>query len=140
MIVLNLISCLILIVPYAMLLTDFKLIKFLLSPTVTWFGIRREAKYVEACANSLKEVYCPVRYHIHIGNATSSITSSGCDRLNVYNATKILKRLCNENHRCSPDTSTTSLLYHKRFASIQYMCKGKQYRNLYFLLQIHYYS
>lgn len=139
MIVLNLISCLILILPYAMLLTDFKLIKFLLSPTVFWWR-KIQAKSVEACANSLKEVYCPVGDHIHIGNATSSITTSGCDSLNVYNATKILKRLCKENRRCSPDTSTTSLLYHKRFASIQYMCKGKQYGYSYLLLQIHYYS
>ncbi|XP_052070958.1 uncharacterized protein LOC127709444 [Mytilus californianus] len=79
---------------------------------------------VDTCANSLKEVYCPSGYHIHIEGAKSSIKTSGCDSMNVKQAKAFLKRLCNENRRCSSDTSKTSLLYHKRFASIQYVCKG----------------
>ncbi|XP_076075825.1 uncharacterized protein LOC143046552 [Mytilus galloprovincialis] len=89
-----------------------------------WWRSNKHPNPVDTCANSLKEVYCPSGYHIHIKSAKSFIKTSGCDSMNVNKAKSFLKELCNENRRCSSDTSKTSLLYHKRFASIQYVCIG----------------
>ncbi|XP_063444073.1 uncharacterized protein LOC134724770 [Mytilus trossulus] len=79
---------------------------------------------VDTCPNSLTDVKCPSKYHIHIKNCGSYGTTSICDGMDNTCAINALKRLCNEKKRCSTDISKTSCLFHKRFATIQYTCKG----------------
>ncbi|XP_071130338.1 uncharacterized protein [Mytilus edulis] len=80
---------------------------------------------VNTCANSLREVMCPSRYHIHIRNiwSQSEGTQSDCDSMDTNCFTNTLKRLCNENRRCIHDTTKTSCLFHQRFANIQFSCR-----------------
>ncbi|VDI08980.1 Hypothetical predicted protein [Mytilus galloprovincialis] len=78
---------------------------------------------VDTCANSLENVNCPSKYHIHIQNC-GSYSKSICDGMDNTCAINTLKRLCNEKQRCLPDISKTSCLFHRRFANIQYTCKG----------------
>ncbi|CAC5410580.1 unnamed protein product [Mytilus coruscus] len=77
---------------------------------------------VYICANSLTDVKCPSKYHIHIENAHSYSESSICDSMNNKCAINKFEHLCDEKQRCSPDTSKTSCLFHRRFATIQYTC------------------
>ncbi|XP_063446706.1 uncharacterized protein LOC134726234 [Mytilus trossulus] len=81
--------------------------------------------HVNTCANSLEEVMCPPRYHIHIRDIWSQRIRSDCDSIDTNCSTETLKTLCNEKRRCIPDTTNNSSLFHHRFANIQFAC-GRQ--------------
>lgn len=87
---------------------------------------------VSTCAESLVKVHCPSKYHICIKNVKSYYNDkSGCDRMRNNDAKDRLKQLCNKKRSCSPDTSRDSDLFHKRFATIQYGCRGNHDKHLY---------
>lgn len=110
---------------------------FCLSLGGFWWREKHPAP-VNTCANSLREVMCPSRYHIHIRNiwSQSEGTQSDCDSMDTNCSTNTLKRLCNENRRCMPDTTKTSCLFHQRFANIQFSCRSKHFTILLYWLSM----
>ncbi|CAC5410564.1 unnamed protein product [Mytilus coruscus] len=79
---------------------------------------------VDTCSKTLANVYCPFNYHIHITYVVSYSDKNGCENMNIGCARNKLIELCNEKGFCWPETNTYSCLLHKRFASIDYVCKG----------------
>lgn len=89
-----------------------------------WFDKSR-SRYT--CANSLAEINCPLWYHIHIDEVNSYSDNKECDKFDTTTSKAHLKRLCDEKRRCSSDTSSYSSLFHERFVTFSYVCKGKDY-------------
>lgn len=100
----------------------------------SWWRKNRHPAPVVTCANSLDNVHCSSKYHIHFKNAAFYSTST-CDNIQSENCTKDrLKNNCNEKRRCTSDKTNTSCLYHKRSAIIQYACTGKQFKYFYWFI------
>lgn len=68
---------------------------------------------------------------MHIKYVESFPGESDCHNEDTSCAKGILNGLCNDKQRCLPDTTKTSCLVHKRFASIYFVCKGKNVDNYY---------
>ncbi|CAC5410569.1 unnamed protein product [Mytilus coruscus] len=87
-----------------------------------WWWKNRHPDPVKTCANSLADVHCSSKYHIHFKNAMIYHTTSSCDEIKTDCAKDRLEYFCNEKRMCISDKTNNSCLYHKRFASIHFAC------------------
>ncbi|CAG2226739.1 unnamed protein product [Mytilus edulis] len=87
-----------------------------------WFDKSR-TRYI--CADSLAEINCPLWYHIHIDEVNSYNDNNECDKFDTTTSKAHLRRLCDDKRRCSSDTNSYSSLFHERFVTFSYVCKGQ---------------
>ncbi|CAC5410565.1 unnamed protein product [Mytilus coruscus] len=79
--------------------------------------------YVDTCANSLAQVKCSSGF-IRIQNVKSYSDAGRCDEMKKDCVKNHIKHLCDYPRSCSKDTTKDSCLFHKRFATIDYVCKS----------------
>lgn len=94
-------------------------------------GFFETSEYIlHTCTNSVAAIGCPIFRHIHIESVKDE---SGCTSYGTSSVKTHLITSCDQKRKCSTRPSTS--VFHDRFVSVSYVCKGKD--NFVFVLIKH---